>query len=223
MKTFLVLSFLTLSSTSAFAVMGKNIPAQLRLFGGANATDPKDLNEEMQAQGLKTFDTVTQFGAEAGGALGPIDLGLRYMRKYAKKDEDPSADATDYYAQIDQDTMAIMLRIPIVKSDFVRLDIFGGYGGSNTTLKLETAGYSGSMTKKESGDWFASPYSLYGASIGVGYKKFYFVFEGGMESNKVKDFKRFPSTTGPAIEELDLSGSYFTIGLMFDGLEGKKR
>ncbi|MNL88607.1 hypothetical protein D3C87_2184120 [compost metagenome] len=45
------------------------------------------------------------------------------------------------------------------------------------------------------------------------------VFEGGIESNKVKDLKS-SGTVNSSIDTLDLSGSYFSLGLMFDGVPG---
>jgi hypothetical protein len=211
---------LALISPRAFAI--KDVPAQLRLFGGIVTSDPKDINEELEGNTMKTFGNTPQAGIEATHALGPIEWGLRFSYRTGSQDEDPSIEATDYRVSFNQSTAALMLRVPVIKSAILRTDIFGGYGGSNTSITWKTATQDGTITKKASGDWFAQPWSLYGASVGVGYKKFYFVVEGGFENNKVKDMKR-TGTVNTNVEVFDLSGSFFTVGIMFDGLAEKRK
>ncbi|MCM2281892.1 MAG: hypothetical protein NDI61_08605, partial [Bdellovibrionaceae bacterium] len=75
---------------------------------------------------------------------------------------------------------------------------------------------------RESNDWFASLYSSYGASLAIGYKKVYLVFEGGYQSNTVDKFKS-TGIMNDNIQKLNLSGGYATIGLLFDGVSTSKK
>lgn len=223
MRNLSVLSLVVISfllSPRAFAI--KDVPAQLRLFGGVVTSDPKDLNEEAELNSIKKFGVTPQAGIEASHALGPIEWGLRFTYRTGSQNEDPEDVNTDYTMSFNQTTAALMLRVPVIKTSFLRTDAFAGYGGSNTEIKFKTATQDGALTKKASGDWFAQPWSLYGASVGIGYKKFYFVVEGGFENNKVKDFKR-TGTVNQNVEVFDLSGSFFTVGIMFDGLAEKRK
>ncbi|MNL54974.1 hypothetical protein D3C87_1783510 [compost metagenome] len=112
-----------------------------------------------------------------------------------------------------------LARVPFYKTDIIKLDAFAGVGGSNTTMTVKTGSMDGEYTRKESGDWVATPIAAAGMSFAIGYKQFYFVVEGGIESNKVDSLKR-SGTTSASIDTLDLSGSYFSVGLLFDGVPG---
>ncbi|MNT43520.1 hypothetical protein D3C72_1799970 [compost metagenome] len=121
--------------------------------------------------------------------------------------------------KLDQDAFMLIARVPFVKTDIYRIDAFAGVGGTNTKLNVKTSSQDGEFTKSVGESWYASPYAAAGASVSVGYKFFYVVFEGGIESNKVKDLKS-SGTVNSSIDTLDLSGSYFSLGLMFDGVPG---
>ncbi|HWU44913.1 MAG TPA: hypothetical protein VN132_15780 [Bdellovibrio sp.] len=197
----------------------KEIPVQARFFVGITSTDPKNVNDAIVADGLKKFDNVTQVGFEATYPIVQyLNVGVRYTKRLAESDPS-SGGTTGYNAKIDQDAVLLLARGTFLKTDIVRLDAFAGFGGTNTSLKIKTATQDGELTRRASGDWFANPYTAFGGSLSIGYKQFYLVFEGGLESNKVDGFK----TTGhvnSSINTLDLSGGYFTVGLMFDGLSG---
>lgn len=220
MKLNLLLLFLFSFSNIALA---KDFPVQARLFAGAVQADPKDVNTELEAQSLRTIDSVLQYGFEATYPVAKaLSIGLRYNRRNLVRDEDDSSPVTDYQAELDQNSVSAIARIPLLKTNIVRFDIFGGVGGSNTTLKIKTATQDGEISRKEGGDWFATPITSYGGSLAIGYKKFYFVIEGGMESNKVGGLKR-TGTVNTNIESIDLSGYYFTFGLLFDGMTASKK
>lgn len=201
----------------------KDIPAQARLFIGSTTVDPEDVNTELRAQSLKEIDSITQYGVEA---LFPVikflDIGLRYSKHNIVRDEKNADPNTDFEAEIKQDTAMAVVRIPFFKTDILRLDAFAGYGGSNTNLRVKTSTQDGELQKKAESGWFASPYSSYGGSLAIGYKRFYFIVEGGIETNKVDGFKRVGNINGN-IETVDLSGSYITIGLMFDGVSATRK
>lgn len=218
----ILITFFVLVAHCNFA-LAKEFPVQARFFTGLTSADPKDVNEVTEAQGLQKIESVGQLGFEATyPVLQYLDAGIRYSKRLADKDEQPSNSATEYNAKVDQDVVVLVARVPLMKSDIVRLDCFAGVGGSNTTLKLKTATLDGEFTRRASGDWFASPYAAAGASVAVGYKRFFLVVEAGYESNKVDSFKT-SGTVGGDIETLDLSGSYITVGLLIDGLTGTSK
>lgn len=211
----LLLALVTIWTVSARA---EQFPVQARFFAGVTNTDPTDLNEEMTVLGLKEFKTIPQFGVEATYALTSfIDTGIRYQKRYQSNLETTPTTGQEYSALLDQDAVLLIARVPLFLSPILRLDIFGGVGGTNTTLTLKTASQNGELLKRESGDWFASLITSFGASAAVGYKGFFFFVEGGFESNKVDTFKR-TGTAGPNIEAIDLTGGYVTVGLLIDGL-----
>ncbi|MGE4133572.1 MAG: hypothetical protein AB7F86_18190 [Bdellovibrionales bacterium] len=198
-------------------------PVTARLFVGAVSTDPKDVNTEMKAESLKEFGTITQFGAEATYPLAKlIDVGFRYTLRTSKVTENPDDSITDYYADLKQEAVSGVVRVPILNTSIVKLDVFGAVGGTNTTLKIKTLSQEGELNKKGDNGWFGSMVANYGASVAVGYKGFYFVVEGGYEDNKAKDLKR-TGTVNTNIETIDISGSYISVGLMFDGVKATKK
>ncbi|MNK55176.1 hypothetical protein D3C87_741840 [compost metagenome] len=206
-----------LSSNIAFA---KEIPVQGRLFAGTYTINPTNVNETIEAQGLKKLDNATRLGVEITYPLYKyLDVGMRYTKRLGDAEENPKDPNTDYSAKIDQDSVLLLARVPLVKSDVFRFDVFAGVGGSNTTLKVKTSSQDGEFSRRASGDWLATPYAAAGGSFAVGYKQFYLVFEGGFESNKVDGFTRSGSASNN-IKTMDLSGSYFSVGLMFDGVPG---
>lgn len=216
----LVFIFMVFQTDLVFA---SNFPVTARFFIGQTKVDPVNLNTEMTAQSLKKIDAVSQLGLEATYSVFKyLDFGIRYTKRYVNQDELTNNPATDYHGQIDQDSVLLLARVPFFRTNIVRADIFGGVGGSNTTFKIKTATQDGELTRRESNDWFATPYASFGASVGIGYKKFFLVAEGGLETNKVNKFKR-TGTVNTNIDNIDLSGSYFTIGLMFDGLSASKK
>lgn len=209
---FLVLPFQSVSA--------KEIPVQARFFMGMTGVNSEELNTFTAAQGLKKLEGVSQLGLEITYPIHKyLDVGARYTKKMADAAEEPDNPATDYSVRLDQDAFLLIARVPFIKTDFYRVDAFGGVGGTNTKLTLKTAGQNGELSKSVGDNWYASPYAAAGVSLSLGYKRFYLVFEGAYEMNKVKDFSRSGSV-GSNISELDLSGSYFTLGLLLDGIPG---
>lgn len=198
----------------------KEFPVQARLFLGSTGVSPDNVNQIIELQGLKEIDRVNKYGLEITyPVMSYLDVGIRYTKIFGNFDEKTSDPSTPYEAKLDQDTVLLVARVPLLKNDFLRVDAFGGFGGSNTSLKIKTGGQDGELSKKASTGWFASPYSAVGASLSVGFKWVYVVFEGGVDTNKVDSFSRSGSVSS-SINTLDLSGSYFTLGLMFDKIPG---
>jgi hypothetical protein len=210
-----------LSSHLAFA---KGVEAQVRLYGGITQADPKEVNTELAAQGLKKVDATLQYGIEATFPVFKLlDLGLRYGRNAVNVDEDPNNILTSYHASINQDAIYGILRIPYIKTNFVRADIFGGYGGVNTVYKISNPSQHGELNRKTDVGWFGSACSTFGASVAVGYQKYFLVFEGGYNSNKITGLKS-DGNINDHIKTIDLSGTYVSIGFMFNAVpEGSSK
>lgn len=215
---FFILSFFA----TCFAQAAETFPAQARLFIGSTKANPSNLNSEMSAQGIKKFDNITKFGVEITYSLIKyLDVGINYTKHYQKNLEVTPTVGQNYSALLDQDAVQLIARVPFLRMDFMRADIFGGVGGSNTTFKIKTASQDGELSRREGKDWFAAPVASYGASLSFGWKKFFFVLEGGAEMNKVDSFKRSGNINNN-VQNIDLSGGYFQVGVMFDGVTATK-
>lgn len=215
MKVYLSL-LLFIFEVPAFAAI--QFPAQARLFAGATTADPTNVNQEMDAQGLKEFKSIAKYGLEITyPALSLLEVGLRYTKRYIKNGEVNPTPNADYRALLDQDSVSLIARVPFIKTQVVRVDVFGGVGGSNTSLKIKTATQDGELSRRASNDWYATLQSSLGGTVAVGFKNFYVFLEGGFESNKVGSLQRSGTINGN-IQTIDLSGGYASIGLMFDGI-----
>lgn len=213
---FLFVMFFCLPISSTLAA---EFPAQGRVYVGMTQSEPKGLNSELTTLGLENVDGATFYGVEIVFPLMKfVDIGFRYAKHRQRNDENPNDEATEFYSEIDQDAVAATIRIPFIKSAIFRVDAFAGYGGSNTTIKIKSASQNGTLEKKDSGGWLAEPYSVFGASLGLGYKQVYFVMEAGYQDNSIDGFKKTGSVTAN-VKSLDLSGSYFSIGFLFDGIK----
>ncbi|MCM2279600.1 MAG: hypothetical protein NDJ89_16115 [Oligoflexia bacterium] len=200
----------------------KSFPAQGRLFIGNTMIHPDELNNEMTAQGLNTFNGLTGFGVEITyPALRFLDLGMRYTRHLAMEYES-AGNSTLYYGAIGQNAILLLARVPFLRTSVFKFDVFGGVGGTNTSFELKTASVDGKLTKTGPAEWFAAPIWSYGASAGVGYKQFCFFVEGGFERNVVRKLESFGTMTGN-VGTLDLSGRYVMLGLLFDGITASSR
>lgn len=186
---------------------------QARLFLGSTPIKPTKLNTELTTQGIKNLELLNQFGVEITfPTFKVLQTGLRYTRHYAHQDELVSNDVTNYRAEITQDSMMGIVRYPFFKRDHVLIDIFLGAGAGTTTYSQRDATKDGKLTNSGSLVYAG------GASLAVGYDKYFLFFETGYEGNKVGKFKKSEDSFNSTIESLDMSGTYFTIGLMFDGI-----
>ncbi|MDD4973488.1 MAG: hypothetical protein PHY93_04015 [Bacteriovorax sp.] len=218
MRNIIITALVTLSIQSSSA---KDLFLQGRLFlANTNVNKLDNLNNAITNEGLKKIDKTTNFGVEITfPTFRFFEPGMRYTRRTFSADENPSNSLTNYEAQGTQDSIQFLARFPFIRSSFFRFDIFGGVGGNNTTLKISTAASNGELSRSATGDWFATPYYAAGSSIGFGFKSILLYAEGGYEANKVNKLQK-TGTISSNISSLDLSGSYFMIGIMFDGIKG---
>jgi len=79
------------------------------------------------------------------------------------------------------------------------------------------------LTKKASDkDSFGSFVSSYGATLGIGYKWVYLIVEAGYEDNRISSLKR-TGTASTAIRDINLSGNFVSVGLLFDGIKASSK
>lgn len=214
MKLFIPIFFATLLTLAVEKTHSAEKSGQARLFFGSTQVAPKNLNTELTAQGIKNVDLNNQAGVEITfPTTDKLNLGIRYTKRLISQDD--SVAATDFKAEINQDVAALVARYAFLKTDVVRLEVVAGVGGSNTTYTLKSATQDGGLSK--TGSPFATLYSTAGISLALGKGKFYFVLEGGMDSQKVESLER-TGTMNNNVNEIDLSGAYFNIGVMFDGI-----
>lgn len=199
-------------------VEANEFAAQARLFIGSTTVKPTVWNTELTNLGLKDYKDVGHYGVEIMKPIASqLSVGMRYTKRHVGRDEINGDSSTNYESVINQDSILLLARMPLLKKEIFMLDLFGGVGGSNTTLRLRSATQNGELTKRETNDWLASPYFSLGASAAVGMGKFFFFTELGYDSNRVESFKRSEGLT-TNVSALDLSGSYVSIGILFDGI-----
>lgn len=217
----LILTILIFFMTKS--VYAADILVQGRVFIANTKINPTELNSALNSEGLKTIDKTTNFGVEITfPKFVFLEPGMRYTRRTFNAEENPASSLTNYEAKGTQDSILFLARVPLVRSSFFRFDVFGGIGGNNTRVKLKTAMSDGELSRSATGDWLATPYYAAGSSVGFGFRNVYLYAEGGYENNKVSSLRQ-TGTIHTSVSSLDLSGSYFMIGLMFDGVKGFKK
>jgi hypothetical protein len=211
-----ILLFIFCFSISSHAVDIKISPTQLRFFIGNQSTSPSQVNDVIVPAGLTKFSSIATYGIEATYAVIPrINLGVRGEGKWQKVKEtaSPSANPLNpYYASIQQSAALAILRIDLVNTPIVKVDVFGAAGTAATNMDIRTAAGDGNYSRGMS-----SIISNAGASLGIGWSNIYFLIEGGNEWNKVGNLTKTGATSA-AIDTIDLSGGFVTVGLIFNGL-----
>ncbi|NUN05864.1 MAG: hypothetical protein HUU57_08880 [Bdellovibrio sp.] len=198
--------FLFTAPTAMAADMGLG---QGRLFLGSAKPSPTELNTELTAQGIKNIDLNNQYGIEITfPTFQYLSLGLRYTHHVTSQE---GSLVQAYKAEISQDGLMGVARVPLFKSDIVHFDIFAAGGVNKTTYTEKSATQDGFLESS------ASPTFAAGASVAVGYQKYFLFLEGGFESNKVESLTRSGTVT-TNVNTIDLSGSYVLLGVMFDGI-----
>ena len=209
----------TISLVLISHVHAAEFPAQARLFLGSSKANLDQVNTSLSADGMSTFSSVGQYGVEITYPLKSyLNVGIRYHKTNQVAYENPESTLTNFEAQLIQDEILLLARAPVYKNGVVLVDIFAGVGGTNTTYKIRSATQNGQLTKTAPSDWFASPAAAAGVSVGFGYNNIYGFIEAGYEYNKVSSFER-TGTVDNNVQQIDFSGSYITIGIMFDGIK----
>lgn len=191
-------------------------PSQLRLFVGNQSISPTDVNNVLTAGAMHTYDSITDYGLEMSYRLVPrTNLGVRVEGKWQKLFEiaNPPADPQNpYYSSIQQTSAQAVLRVSMIETPVVRMDVYGGFGPTNTSMDIRTASGDSNYSRNVN-----SYMSSAGASLGIGFGNVFFTVEVGKEWNKVTN----PTKSGAAsatLNTIDLSGTYVDVGLLFNGI-----
>lgn len=206
-----VIIFISFVSFS-FSSFGESKMGKARLFLGSTQIKPEELNTDLTAQSLKEASLNNAFGVEITFPFSDrFNGGLRYAKRIISQDELDGSALTDYRVAINQDIMAAVGRYLFYKGEVVNVDAVLGAGIGNTKYEIKSATQDGSMTKQ------ASTYSMGGIGLSIGHGKYHFLMEAGYDSQKISGLKETGTLNGN-ISTIDLSGPYFTIGLLFDGI-----
>lgn len=192
---------------------GDEVINQFHFFYGQNFINPTDANTVADAASLGQFKKFDQYGIEADRDIGPnFNLGLRLAIKVSRTDPTFTTN-NDYFGQLMQQTGTVMLNFPLIKSERFKLDAFTGFGANNTSLEYHSATYEGKYSSNTS-----FPTTVIGGAVAYGYKYVFLKIEGGYEYNKVGRFTKTSGTMTDTFDSMDLSGAYFNIGILIDGL-----
>lgn len=222
MKLFFVL-ILSICIFTVSELHAAEFPAQGRLFLGSSSAQPAQINSSLTGDGMSSFNSVGRYGVEITYPLKSfLNVGMRYHKTNQAVYENPETDVTNYEAVLVQDEILLLARVPIYKQGALFSDIFVGVGGTNTNYRVRTATQSGELSKSAPKDWLASPAAAFGVSVGLGLNNIYGFIEAGYEYNKVANFDR-TGTVSNTIQEVDLSSSYITFGILFDGIKASSK
>lgn len=214
MKTILIIFFFALP---CWADLIKN-PSEVRLYLGIHHFKLDQVNAEIESKGLEPLNDMGMAGLEFTTPLfWNVSGGFRYQAKYRKSLEvaETSAVPTNpYYASLQQTELMLVSRIDLLRTKILKMDLVGGAGMAKTQLQIRTASGEGEYEDSlESGNLV----TMAGASVGVGWSKVYLFVEAGQEWNKLNGFER-SRVTSNAIHQLDMTGPYALLGLVYSGL-----
>jgi hypothetical protein len=182
------------------------------MYIGVLDADPKLMNDQLSSFGLKKFSSIPFAGADIAWPVGNyFTFGIRYVVGNQTRDESPPNFVQSYQAKIDNKAYAVTSRVAFLQKKWIRADVLAGVGLSSTNVEVTSATTTGSWSLTSN-----FPYYVGGASLALGYDHYFLVVEGGYVSNKITD----PLATGtgfPKIDNIDLSGTYMTVGLLYTG------
>lgn len=188
--------------------------SELRILATTNtfATEPTALNNLTAADNVQKLDTSNGIGLEADAKYKAFKVGTRFKYVLMSKEPIGAAVGGPSALTISQYTVGLLGRYPIVDNDLLTFDVVAELGMANTSFDVKTIA-SGNGTFKKDGSFFQRA----GAAFGVGWPSAKFYFEVGQEWNKLDDMS-FTGTIANNINSVDLSGPYFSIGLIISGM-----
>lgn len=208
---------IALTSILFFSVIANAAPHKLlgRVTFGQGQTDFTELNPVMAGHGIQDFKNLNKVGIEVTyPVLEYLELGGRFEQHTASRPSISGSTTTD--GSISQDTLEAIVRVPFVKNSYFRMDVFGGYGASNTTIKIYSPSETGKFRHTGADKWNNAIVSSYGLSAAVGVKGISLYTEVGYQSNVVETFEKTGNLSS-TLDRLDLSGPYASVGLLLDG------
>jgi len=216
-------SALTLSLLLGLTVPGiasaEPLLIRARLLAGVTQFSSPDLDSLLTSQNFKTASLLPRAAVEISRPIfSRFEVGLRYQLRFLKRGlQGLSNEETTPFAALRQDSFQAMARVSLIQTKLLWLDVGGGIGGYNTQFEFKNTSQDGELSKSSLSDFGASPMYSFGASGGIGAKGFYLVGELGYERSRVTDLQASGSMP-TNVQVMDLSGPYFMLGMMFDGL-----
>lgn len=211
--------FILLGLTVPGSASAEPILVRARLFGGVTQINSTDLDGLLTSQSFKTAGLLPGAGVEISRPIFPLfEVGLRYQLRFLKRGlQGLSAEETTPYAALRQDSFQVMARLTLIRTKLLWFDAAGGIGGYNTQFEFKNTSQDGELSSSSLKDFGASPMYSFGASAGVGARGFYLIGELGYERSRATKLGATGSMPA-SVTTMDLSGPYFLLGMMFDGL-----
>lgn len=188
--------------------------SEIRLFHSTLnlATTPTSLNNLSAPDGVSGLDTLRSLGLEIDGQWKWLKIGAKFTYMNSSSEPPNSPFPPLAYQSTRQFNAGIVGRLPLADKDSLLFDVFAEIGASDTTLDVQTIGSGrGSLDKDQ------NFYQRAGASVGIGSKDLKLYIEAGQEFNKLDGLKA-TGTLVSGISTVDLSGPYYSIGLIISGV-----
>jgi hypothetical protein len=199
--------------------------AEGRAFISGIGFIPEQLNTYNQSQGLDEMKSVLGVGIEADARIfANFLLGLRIEHFASRVGETakPSANPNNpYFSSFSQTSASIVARVDVIKTDHFVVDVFGSLGNGSPRIDIRTAAGEGTLERdtSKSENTFIS---RYGATAGFGWSQIYLYVEAGAQNEKI-DSLRASGYVPQSVKEIDFSGTYYTLGILFTGDAFKSR
>jgi hypothetical protein len=218
MKTIIFLIIVT-TSTLIFpdSAKAKDISmnwSELRVFATETtfANQSEELNTLLEMDGIEKLDKVVGFGLEADAEVTKwFKVGTKFRGIFTGSNKKEAKLPATEYLSIQQYSAGLVGRISLINKQNLLLDIFAEAGLSNNTIEIKSTLGS---AKWEKNSHF---YQRAGASLAAGGPAIKFYIEGGYEMFKLDNLKH-EGQFGQNTSEIDLSGSFVGIGLVFSGI-----
>ncbi|AZZ35295.1 hypothetical protein CIK05_00240 [Bdellovibrio sp. qaytius] len=176
------------------------------------ANKDENLGALMMPDQIEEMKGITGFGLEVDAELNSwFKAGTKVKGVFNGSNKKEAAFPATEYISVQQYSAGLTGRVMLVNKDNIFLDMFGELGLSNNSVELKT---SGGTAKWEKNSHF---YQRAGASMGLGGSLLKMYVEGGYENFKMKN-PNYEGTIGQNINEIDLSGSYVSVGLVISGI-----
>jgi hypothetical protein len=181
------------------------------------------LNAYNTAHNLGEFKQLTGMFYEGNYRLPflpNVSVGPRFTFSYAKSADTTVSTSvlTPYNTNIQSHSANFIMRVDLLQWGVLRADAFGSIGTQGTKINIRTTADSGSLDKNFDGASSANT-NAYGVSVSLGLWNVYIVGEAGIQYYNADSLNLMTGGTAPAtVREVDFSGMYYSVGLMFTGI-----
>lgn len=188
--------------------------SELRFFGSTNtfAKEPTALNNLTAPDNVQKLDSITSIGLEADAKYKWLKVGTKFTYALMSKEPANAPVGGTSSLTVNQYTVGLLARVPVVDTDLFMFDVMAELGMSNNKIDIQTS-TSGKGTFTKDGNF----YQRAGVSAGIGWQTFKFYAEVGQEWNKLDDLK-FEGTLANNVTSADFSGPYVSVGIIILGL-----